>query len=47
MKKELGLTEAKAAVENAPTLLAEAAAKDVAEQMKQKLEAVGAKVRLS
>jgi large subunit ribosomal protein L7/L12 len=47
VKKELGLQEAKAAVENAPTLIAEAAAKDVAEQMKQKLEAVGAKVRLS
>lgn len=43
----LGLTEAKNAVENAPTVIAEAAAKDAAAEMKKILEAAGAKVELS
>jgi len=43
----LGLAEAKAAVENAPTVIAEAASKDDAKKMKDTLEAVGAKVKLS
>jgi large subunit ribosomal protein L7/L12 len=43
----LGLTEAKKAVEEAPTVLAEAAPKDEAKKMKEALEAVGAKVELS
>ncbi len=43
----LGLAEAKAAVENAPTVLAEAASKDDAKKMKEALEAAGAKVELS
>lgn len=43
----LGLTEAKAAVENAPTVIAEAASKDDAKKMKEVLEAAGAKVELS
>jgi large subunit ribosomal protein L7/L12 len=43
----LGLTEAKKAVEEAPTVIAEAAAKDKAKEMKQVLEAAGAKVELA
>lgn len=43
----LGLTEAKQAVENAPTVLAESAAKADAQKMKETLEAAGAKVKLS
>lgn len=43
----LGLTEAKKAVEEAPTVLAEAASKDDAKKIKEALEAAGAKVKLS
>jgi large subunit ribosomal protein L7/L12 len=43
----LGLTEAKKAVEEAPTVIAEAASKADAKKMKETLEAAGAKVELS
>lgn len=43
----LGLTEAKKAVEEAPTVIAEAASKADANKMKETLEAAGAKVELS
>lgn len=43
----MNLTDAKAAVENAPTVVAEAASKDDAKKIKEELEAVGAKVELS
>ncbi len=43
----LGLTEAKKAVEEAPTVIAEAASKEDAKKMKEALEAVGAVVKLS
>jgi large subunit ribosomal protein L7/L12 len=43
----LGLTEAKKAVDEAPTVIAEAASKDDAKKMKEALEAAGAKVTLS
>lgn len=43
----LGLTEAKSAVDNAPTVIAEAASKADAMKMKETLEAAGAKVELS
>lgn len=43
----LNLTDAKAAVENAPTVIAEAASKDDAKKIKEEMEAVGAKVELS
>jgi len=43
----LGLTEAKKAVEEAPTVIAEAVSKDDAKKMKEALEAAGAKVELS
>lgn len=43
----LGLTEAKKAVEEAPTVIAEAASKDDSKKMKEALEAAGAKVKLS
>ena len=43
----LGLTEAKKAVEEAPTVIAESASKDDAKKMKEALEAAGAKVELS
>ena len=43
----LGLTEAKKAVEEAPTVIAEAASKEDAQKMKDALEAAGAKVKLS
>ena len=42
----LGLKEAKELVESAPKPIKEAAAKDEAEEIKKKLEAVGAKVEL-
>ncbi len=41
-----GLAEAKATVEGAPATLKEAVSKDEAEQLKAKLEEVGAKVEL-
>ncbi len=43
----LGLTDAKKAVENAPTVLAESASKEDANKMKEAIEAAGAKVKLS
>ena len=43
----LGLTEAKKAVDEAPTVIAEAASKDDAKKMKEALEAAGAKVKLT
>ena len=43
----LGLTEAKKAVEDAPTVIAESATKDDANKMKEAIEAAGAKVKLS
>jgi large subunit ribosomal protein L7/L12 len=43
----MNLTDAKAAVENAPTVIAEAASKDDAKKIKEELEAAGAKVELS
>lgn len=43
----LGLTEAKQAVENTPTILAESVSKEDAQKMKEVLEAAGAKVKLS
>ncbi|MCD8147149.1 MAG: 50S ribosomal protein L7/L12 [Clostridiales bacterium] len=42
----LGLADAKAAVENAPTTLKEAASKEDADALKEKVEAVGGKVEL-
>ena len=42
----LGLADAKAMVEGAPKTLKEAVGKDEAEEMKKKLEEVGAKVEL-
>ncbi len=42
----LGLADAKAAVEGAPKTLKEAVGKDEAEELKKKLEEVGAKVEL-
>lgn len=42
----LGLAEAKAMVDGAPKTLKEAVSKDEAEEMKKKLEDVGAKVEL-
>ena len=42
----LGLKEAKDVVDNAPKMLKEAAAKEEAEEIKKKLEEVGAKVTL-
>lgn len=42
----LGLADAKAAVENAPTTMKEAASKEDADALKEKLEAAGAKVEL-
>lgn len=43
----LGLTDAKKAVEEAPTVIAEAASKEDAQKMKEAIEAAGAKVTLS
>ena len=42
----LGLAEAKATVEGAPSTLKEAVSKDEAEELKKKLEEAGAKVEL-
>lgn len=42
----LGLAEAKAVVESAPKAVKEAVSKDEAEELKKKLEEVGAKVEL-
>ncbi|MDQ7029342.1 MAG: 50S ribosomal protein L7/L12 [Ardenticatenia bacterium] len=42
----LGLREAKQAVEDVPTTLKEAISKEEAEEIKQKLEGVGAKVEI-
>jgi large subunit ribosomal protein L7/L12 len=47
VKKDLNLIDAKKAVEGAPTVLAEAASKEEAKAFKEKLEAAGAKVKLS
>lgn len=43
----LGLTDAKKAVEEAPTVIAEAASKEDAQKMKEAIEAAGAKVTIS
>lgn len=43
----LGLGDAKKAVEEAPTVIAESASKDDAKKMKETLEAAGAKVELA
>jgi large subunit ribosomal protein L7/L12 len=43
----LNLTDAKTAVENAPTVVVEAAPKDDAKKIKEELEAAGAVVELS
>jgi large subunit ribosomal protein L7/L12 len=43
----LSLTDAKKAVEETPTVIAEAASKEDAQKMKETLEGVGAKVKLS
>ena len=43
----LSLSDAKKAVEEAPTVIADSASKDDAEKMKKELEAVGAKVELA
>jgi len=43
----LSLTDAKKAVEEAPTVIAESASKEDAQKIKKELEAVGAKVELS
>lgn len=43
----LSLTDAKKAVEEAPTVIAEAASKEDAHKMKEVLEAAGAKVQLA
>jgi large subunit ribosomal protein L7/L12 len=43
----LSLSDAKKAVDEAPTVLAESAAKEDAEKIKKELEAVGAKVELA
>lgn len=42
-----GLTEAKKAVEDAPSVVADSASKEDAQKMKEALEAAGAKVELS
>lgn len=44
---QLGLIEAKTAVENAPSVVAPNASKDDAKKIKEALEAAGAKVELS
>lgn len=43
----LNLSDAKKAVEDAPTVIAESASKDDAQRMKKELEEIGAKVELS
>jgi large subunit ribosomal protein L7/L12 len=47
IKKDMSLGDAKAAVDNAPFVIAEAVSKDEANAMKEKLEAAGAKVKLA
>ena len=47
VKSDLSLSDAKKAVEEAPTVLAEAASKEDADKMKKALEEAGAKVELS
>ncbi|KKR96901.1 MAG: 50S ribosomal protein L7/L12 [candidate division TM6 bacterium GW2011_GWE2_41_16] len=47
VKKDMGLGDAKKAVEETPTLLAAAATKEEAQSMKEILEAAGAKVKVS
>ncbi|MFA6065609.1 MAG: 50S ribosomal protein L7/L12 [Candidatus Babeliaceae bacterium] len=47
VKKDLGITEAKKAVEEVPTLIGDAISKDEAMKMKEVLEEAGAKVKLS
>ncbi len=47
IKKDLGLTDAKKLVEDVPSVLAEAASKEEANNMKAVLEAAGCKVKLS
>lgn len=47
IKKDLGLTEAKAATENVPYLIADQASKDESDSMKKLLEEAGAKVKVS
>lgn len=47
VKKDLGLTEAKAMVDSAPVLVAEGVSKADAKMMQDELEAAGAKVKLS
>ena len=47
VKKDMGLSEAKKLVEEAPAVLAENVSKEEAEKMKKELEAAGAKVELS
>ncbi len=47
IKKDMSLGDAKAAVDNAPFVIVEAASKDEANAMKEKLEAAGAKVELA
>ena len=44
---DMPLTDAKAAVDSAPTVVAESATKDVAHKIKEALEAAGATVELS
>ncbi len=44
---QLSLTDAKKAVEEAPSVIAESASKDDARKLKEALEAAGAKVQLS
>jgi large subunit ribosomal protein L7/L12 len=44
---ELSLGDVKAKVDEAPTVISEAASKDVAQKLKKELEAAGAKVELS
>lgn len=44
---QLSLTDAKKAVEEAPSVIAESASKDDARKIKEALEAAGAKVQLS
>ena len=43
----LGLTEAKKAVEDVPSVIAEAASKEDAKKIQEAFEAIGAKVKLS
>lgn len=45
--KDMGLTEAKQAVENVPTVLIESASKEDAQKIKEILEGAGAKIKLS